>query len=186
MSRFQLPRYVDLIIPTLTALKELGGSATIHELNAAVIRKLGLTEQELSADDIRTQLDLKLTWTRTILKNSDLVSNSSRGVWAIRDPELDLQRVDPEAVWRHHREQYPSVEPRPHEAPAARAGVTEEVASVTRVAERGPSTDEDATEAPQDSGYELAVLQRLLALSPPGFERFCQRLLRESGSNRWL
>lgn len=46
MSRFQLPRYVDLIIPTLTALKELGGSATIHELNAAVIRKLGLTEQE--------------------------------------------------------------------------------------------------------------------------------------------
>src|SRR5579862_5653559 len=107
MAPFQLPGYADLIIPTLKALKELGGSATIHELNAAVIRELGISEQELSAGDTRTHLELKLTWTRTILKNSDLVSNSSRGVWAMRDPQLDLGKVNPEEVWQHHQELYP-------------------------------------------------------------------------------
>jgi len=181
MSEFQLPRYTDLIIPTVTALKELGGSATIHELNAAVIRKLGLSERELSADDVRTQLELKLTWTRTILKNSDIVSNSNRGVWALRDPEIDPGSVDRERIWLHHRELYPSVTSRRQKAPAAQNEQADGMACEKSAPASVPAPDEDVTETRQDSDYELAVLQRLLALAPAGFERFCQRLLREAG-----
>jgi hypothetical protein len=79
-QRTQLPAYEDLIVPMLIALKELGGSGTNEELNNAVIKSLAIPDAQLDASwdsksDVRTQLALKLTWTRTILKNYGLISD---------------------------------------------------------------------------------------------------------------
>jgi restriction system protein len=50
----------------------------------------------------------------------------------------------------------------------------------TEVAEEAPAQDGAVTEAPA-SDYRVRVLEVLQALAPSGFERFCQRLLREAG-----
>ena len=109
-----LPKYEALVIPTLDALKRLGGSATVDELDAAVSSSLGLTDKQLQIphgreSDARTELEYRLAWTRTILKTSGLVTNSSRGVWALVDAQLDLRSVDTRTVLRKHRAEYLSL-----------------------------------------------------------------------------
>lgn len=49
--------------------------------------------------------------------------------------------------------------------------------------EKAPETEEQSSEleAPADAGFRLRLSETLLGLPPAGFERLCQRLLRESG-----
>src|SRR5690349_17968137 len=118
-----LPRYEALIRPTLNALKRLGGSANVNELDAAVTSSLGLTDEEIqiphiSGSDTRTEIEYRLAWTRTILKVAGLIENSSRGVWALRDAHLDPSSVDPQQVLRQHRQEYQARRSEPETAGA--------------------------------------------------------------------
>ena len=160
-----LPRNEALIIPTLQALKALGGSATLEELDRAVSVSLGLSDDQLQIPhgrdgDARTELEYRLAWVRTILKNSELVTNSSRGVWALANAGIEATSVDPRLVLRAHRDK----------SRTRQGKKTSDIASDSVIVTAIP--EEDWTER---------ILKIVQGIKPDQFERLALRVLRESG-----
>jgi restriction system protein len=77
-----IPQFDGLFNPLLEAIKKLGGSASIAELNEEVAQNLHLTDKEIAEphDERRTKLQYRLAWARTYLKAYGLLDNSERGV----------------------------------------------------------------------------------------------------------
>lgn len=162
-----VPSYDEMIVPTLEAIKLLGGSGTIEEIVQKVTELMSLDESVLSVqhtDTGQSEVEYRLAWSRTYLKKYGLIENSARGVWTFTKP------VDPKSV-------------SPKE-------IVEYVRSISKlgksVRKSGPVTDDNTVE--DDIGDEdisttwtATMHKTLLALSPPAFERLIQRLLRESG-----
>ena len=66
-----IPTYDRLMNPLLQAIRELGGSASIEEINRRVAEIAGLTEEQLEVPHMRgrgPEVDYRLAWTRTYLK----------------------------------------------------------------------------------------------------------------------
>jgi restriction system protein len=81
-----VPKYDDLFNPLLKTMKELGSSATISELDEAVMKRLRLTDKEIAeqhGDSNKTELQYRLSWARTYLKAYGLLDNSERGIWVL-------------------------------------------------------------------------------------------------------
>lgn len=149
-----VPKYDQMFNPLLNALKHLGGSATIEELEARVASDLNLSDKDLAQihKGNRTRFSYNLAWARTYLKNYGLIDNSERGVWSITLEGQRAQDVDPTEVKR-------------------------------RMNSRSSLEDSD-TEPNGDTAqikWEDELLETVKTISPKAFERLAQRLLRESG-----
>jgi restriction system protein len=157
----RIPQYDELMWPALTALKSLGGSATVREMYERVVEDEGFTEEQQSVftkDGRMPQIQYRLHWARTHLKGIGAVENSARGVWAITDKGRSL-----------------SAEEVRDQVKSWRAGLrTRDGAAGT------PADDADDLDDDKVSWQEL-LLMRLLEIPPAGFERLAQRLLREAG-----
>ncbi len=95
-----VPSYVELLWPTLRAIRAIGDSGSIEEIVEKVIELEGFTEEQqsvLHVDGPGSEIQYRLAWTRTYLKGMGLLDNSARGVWALtdkgRDPTLDEATV---------------------------------------------------------------------------------------------
>lgn len=157
-----VPNRDALLIPVLRALKGSGGSASNEELVERVASDLGLPDdirEVRSANGERAEFAYKLAWARTYLKKAGAIDNSERGVWSITDAGERLTDADIEWIRRTAHAAAPvrskTVAPgRPNEVPLPEGG--EEV-------------------------WAEQLLGVLLSMPPDGFERLCQRVLRESG-----
>ena len=178
------------------ALRELGGSGAIGEINERVVALAGLSEaqQAIPRGQGRTEVEYRLAWARTLAKHLGLVENSSRGIWALTPQG---RQVDDEEIEQLKRE-----------ARQARARTRR----ATRQQDSGPSdADEPGDEEPDEDhavfddgddgeveggqepptpaehleddapGWKARLLAVLKEMDPAGFERLCQRLLREAG-----
>jgi restriction system protein len=163
-----IPQYDGLFNPVLEAIKELGGSASIAELNEEVTQNLHLTDKEIaeSHDERRTKLQYRLAWARTYLKAYGLLDNSERGVWVLTAKGKDIDTVDPRQVIRIFSEVKKS----------QRSKLTQKNKSETIDVEIV-----EVAEAVLEETWREELLTRLLNLSSDAFERLSQRLLRESG-----
>lgn len=160
-----VPRHLDLMNPTLEALRELGGSASIVELVDKVVDLLKPSKAILEhphGDGRGTELEYQLAWARTYLKKYGLVTNSSHGIWALTPKSAGTASVDVAEVIKVLRD---ARQPR---KPADRGKPTS-----------APVNTEEEFETLTDWREALTVV--LLAMTPAAFERLCQRLLRESG-----
>ncbi|WP_152050829.1 restriction endonuclease [Tautonia marina] len=160
----EVPPYHQLFNPLLTALRELGGSGSIQEIDEKAVELLQLGESALAQlhnaeQGNQTEIEYRLAWARTYLKKYGLIDNSVRGVWSLTKNAEHVHAVDPSEVTRRVREL---------SRQKAREGELE------------PLAEESETIDPQPW---RSILHRLLTreLSPDGFERLVQRLLRESG-----
>lgn len=166
MDQYFTYKYDDLFNPTLQALKRLGGSGSITEIEEAVIQVLGLSND--AANEIhsgtKTKLSYRLAWARTYLKNYELITNSSRGVWALTEKGKEAQEVDKTAVNRTTSKLF-------------RKSKTQ--GSEDNSQESGAMTDE---EEPLESKWQERLINTITSsISPSQFERLCRRLLRELG-----
>jgi restriction system protein len=95
-----VPRASDLFNPLLTAIKRLGDSASIPEMDEEVTKNLNLTEEEIAQrhDNRYTELGYRLAWARSNLKAYGLLDNSERGVWVLTPKGRDTDSVDPPQV----------------------------------------------------------------------------------------
>src|SRR5215210_6308441 len=163
-----VPRHDELFNPTLRALRELGGSASITELTEQVIEDLQppqeVIEQRHPGKVNQTELEYRLAWARTYLKKYGLITNSTRGVWALTPEGVEVEEVDPRVVVRFVNEQ----------SRRERQGRT----GSTEVDDR---QTEPETEGEETASWRETLLTTLLEMPPDAFERLCQRLLRESG-----
>lgn len=154
-----IPKYDELFNPTLAALKSLGGSGTNEEIEEKVVETLNLSEKDASVIHTGsvTELGYRLAWSRNYLKRYGLVENSARSVWSLTSKGQETESVDPIAVKRA-------------------------VKSLDKKEESFPNVDEsEASEGDLSLEWEKKLLEQLQSVSPAGFERLCQRLLREAG-----
>ena len=162
-----IPKFDELFNPVLEAIKKLGGSASISELDEEVTKNLHLTDQEIAQahNGRMTELEYQLAWARSYLKAYELLDNSQRGIWVLTAKGKDIDTVDPRQVTRFVR--------------GLRKGKS------SKIAVKDPGTIVDVgvaeAEAVLEETWREELIARLLEMSPDAFERLCQRLLRESG-----
>ncbi len=163
-----VPRYVELLNPGLQALKRLGGSASIAEMDDEVTKWLGISEEEIAQphDERQTELQYQLAWARTYLKAYGLLENSSRGVWSLTPKGKETEKVDPRQV---------------------AAFVRNNSKKRNQDAIKGPDNKiaqaiiPEFTEIALEQTWREKLSATLRKMKPDAFERLCQRLLRESG-----
>jgi restriction system protein len=161
VSEVQVPTFDELMNPLIQALKELGGSGRIEEIDNRVIEIAGLSDEQSELlhkpekGGGRTEVEYRLAWTRTYLKKYGILENSSRGVWALTAKGRKTDHVSPKEVRRLVQEQ---------------TRETEEAAE-----------EIDLDEAEVEASWRDELLEVLLEMHPSAFERLVQRLLRESG-----
>lgn len=152
-------QYDDMMNPVIQALKALGGSGTNEEINDKVAEILQIPSEQL---DIlhnpekggMTEIEYRLMWTRTYLKIYGVIDNSARGVWALTEKGSAIERVDEKDVVRVVREQ------------------------MKKNRQEASSKDEEPNEKVE---WQEELLDAIFEMSPAGFERLIQRILRESG-----
>jgi restriction system protein len=168
VSTASVPTHVELLWPTLQAVKEVGGSGTIDEINDRVIQREGFTEEQqavLHNEGPRTKIEYRLAWARTYLKGISALENSERAVWSITDAGRSYSEED---VARLH-----------HEYRASIRAARRERKKAEREAGLVVAADDGEDEAAPDWKEELIAL--LLELPPDRFEHLARRLLLEAG-----
>jgi len=153
-----VPTYDQLFNPLLTSMQQLGGSATIQEIEQQVADTLQLTEDQIN--DIHkgntTKLSYRLAWTRNYLKRYGLLENSSRGVWSLTKQGFETKSVDEEKVKQTVRS----------------LDKTETYIDETNTLEEDTKFEDT---------WKGTLIDKLQHMDPTAFERLCQRVLRESG-----
>lgn len=160
MANASVPTFDALMNPLIQALKQLGGSGTIEEIDRKVAQIAELSDAQLEVlhdpqKSSQTEVEYRLAWTRTYLKKYGVLENSSRGVWALTPKGLQLDRVDPQTIKRYVRDM-----DRQARTTTVRAQQSETAAELT---------------------WRDELLATLLDMDPDAFERLIQRLLREAG-----
>jgi restriction system protein len=100
-----VPKYHEFWTPVLNALRLLGGSGTVDEINSKVIELMALRTDVLEKmhdenSSYLTEVEYRLAWARTYLKNYGIVENSARGVWALTKAAEGVEKLDPKEVRR--------------------------------------------------------------------------------------
>ena len=166
-----LPDLSGMMLSVVIGLNDLGGSATIQELDERVIELEGVSETEQSFtmknDENRPRVNYYLAWARTYLKRGGALENSARGVWALTEKGAEIETIS------QTRTIYNQV------AEEERARAKEK-----REAKKSLKVDivETEDEGPDDSeDWRDQLLAVMRAMDPSAFERLSQRLLREAG-----
>lgn len=170
------PDLPQLMVATIDALKAMGGSANIHELDETIIEREGVTEEEQSftmPNDERPKLKYYLAWARTYLRRSGAIENSARGIWAITEKGEQIST----------REQTLKIQNQVTEEEKQRARDKRQRLKENEPKKPQKLLDQLIADEPEDevldwSGELLDVLKKM---DPSAFERLSQRLLREAG-----
>ena len=167
----KFPDHLELIVPTIKALREMGGIATPSEIAKKVIEIENYSEEVQAepqkGDGYRTKLEYRLAWARTYMKKFlNAVEDKSRGQWTLTSEGLKLDISEPEKIielanenkkkqekqWRNGKQDTKSIK---------------EVGDV--------SAEEDTEE------WKNQLLDVINNISPKSFEHLSKRILRESG-----
>jgi len=169
-----LPNLPGMMLATVEALRSLGGSAKIDELDEKVVEIEGVSEFEqshlMSGDENRLRLNYYLAWARTYLKRGNALENSSRGVWSLTEVGENLKSIE------QTQEIY--VQVNQEERDRARLKRKQKKAPET------PANAEDEVklgEPDEASDWKQSLLATIRMMKPDAFERLSQRLLREAG-----
>jgi restriction system protein len=90
-----LPSRIELMEPTIEAIKQLGGSANTEEIYEKIVLNLKLSDSILEVINGKTgqsELKYNLAWVRTVLKNQGLIKNAGKGIWVLgKDNSLNIE-----------------------------------------------------------------------------------------------
>lgn len=166
-----LPDLPGMMLVTIEALRDLGGSASIQELDERAIELEGVSEEEqaltMPRDENRPRVNYYFAWARTYLKRGGALVNSARGVWALTEAGSAISDVS------ETRKIYDQVNLEERERSKARRKAQKDTEDViVEAVNEGPDDAED---------WKSQLLQVIGAITPDGFERLAQRLLREAG-----
>jgi restriction system protein len=153
-----VPKYDKLFNPLLQAMHKLGGSASVSEQEDAVASLLNLSARDVAQihRGNRSALNYRLAWARNYLKRFGLLENSARGVWTLTPKGAGSKKVSIGQVKKY-------------------------VKSLDKRAKSNNESDNQDELDFENEGWRDELIQILKNLPPDGFERLCQRLLRESG-----
>jgi len=164
------PKFVSYFWPVIEALKSLGGSARPAEVREKIAARLGISDaaQAETLPSGFPRFDNKVAWARFYLAKAGIIDSSSRGVWTLTEKGLALTRLTHQEALDIFKDVH------------AQFHVDRSVVDAPEAEEAEAAPPQDAA-SPTSIDYRQQLLQTLRGLPPSGFERFCQRLLRESG-----
>lgn len=158
-----VPNYAQLIEITFVALKELGGSGKNTEINDKCAELMNLPEEITSIPHLNStslsEVNYRLAWARTLLKNYGAVENSARSVWTITPAFSKTESVNGDYIEKNCKN------------------------LKTSTASRNKTNLEDTVaEVPDEvKPWRKRLYEVLVSMDPFGFERLTQRVLRECG-----
>jgi restriction system protein len=164
------PQFVQFLQPVLDALIELGGSGQPSEVKERIAEKLNITEEQQVEQNPSgaSRFSKNVDWARFYLAKADYIDASTRGVWSLTEKGRNVRLSHNEALQLFHsihqqytieRKKQKEKSPNPFEG---KKDITDDL----------PDEDND---------HRIILLEKLMTLPAGGFERLCQRLLRESG-----
>lgn len=171
MTNQKFPQHFRFINPIIEVLRELGGSGRSSEVTDVVIEKMNISDDEL--EDLlpsgQSRIKNQIHWARMVLVKIGFIDSSQRGVWSLTEKGLnaDLSKDDLVHLYKT-RKQWMGIGDRK---------VKVEVESTAK--DIAHDSENENLQGAVD--YRTELLNTLKSLSPSGFERICQRLLRESG-----
>lgn len=158
-----VPKYDELFSSAIKALKELGGSGTNREIYEKITEIENFSDEVLDVlhhEGPMTQLEYRLRWTQSYLKKDGMLSNTSRGVWALTprgrkstDGEINQVKGRVKKIYKKQR----------------------------KARENDVSDDNITGDVIDELEWNLKLLDTLKRMDPGAFERLSQRILRESG-----
>jgi len=168
MTKRNGPEFLRFCIPIIEVLRELGGSGRPAEVTDLVIERMNIPEdeQEITNKNGGSRIRNQVAWARFYLVKAGLLSSSQRGVWGLTEKGTNIN-INEEFVLKLFREVHKQFTEERKARKSAKKIVEED--------------DADASGAEVNADYKVELLSMLQSLPPEGFERICQRLLRESG-----
>ena len=171
MATVEVPPYQFFLWPALQAVVELGGSASIADMEDEVLNRVDLTPEVqavLHKDGPMTEVQYRLAWARSYLKGMGLLTNSQRGVWSVTEQG---QTVTEEQI------------------PTLRADYRAQLTAKRKSTDSRPKKDKPSdpeseicqAETEAEYAWKDQLLDTLVVMSPKGFEKLALRLLREAG-----
>jgi restriction system protein len=165
-----ISEFATYMNPLILALRKLGGSARADEVCNAIAETLHLPDVVLDKQlkNGESRFKNQVHWARFYLANTEYLDSSKRGVWTLTEKGQTTPELDEDQLREIIQEvQAKTVKTKPDKVQS----------QLVRVDDNSEAPLPDATAA---SSREQ--LQKILkSLSPSGFERICQRLLREAG-----
>jgi len=166
------PQFVRYFGPVIEALKELGGSGRPAEVCDLIAQHLKISEQERSVTNKggQSKFENRVHWARFYLAKGGYVDASTRGVWSLTEKSQAIEKMSFEeamTIFSMLQSQF-------------------DMGKTASDSDNAPATTDESiapspTAASSDTNYRSRLLNILQALPPGGFERLCQRVLRESG-----
>ena len=165
MKQAKGPEFIRFFRPILELLLESGNTGTPSEIvdRSLEIAKVSESEQEAVNKNGQSRIKNQVHWARQYLVWGGYLDSSKRGVWSLTDKgrSTDVTKLNPLEVFKI-------------------------VQTNLAGAKQGKKQDAPSAEEPIPNDIELQdhrtrLLELIRSLSPDGFERLSQRLLRESG-----
>jgi restriction system protein len=161
------PEFIRFFKPILQILKQSGGSGTTSEVIDRAIELLQIpeAEQEITLKNGQSRVRNQVQWGRLYLVRAGYLESSRRGVWSLTEKgtQTDLATFDAYEVFQ-----------------LVQKGLRAEKKKEKELDE--PFIDDrDESAAAETTDYKSELLALIKSLPPNGFERLCQRVLRESG-----
>lgn len=164
MSKEIGPQFLKFFVPIVESLKELGGSGTPVEVIDLAIDKLRISEKEQqeTIKNGESKVRNQAQWARLYLVKSGYISSSQRGIWTLTKigQKDNFTKKKAMEIIREQRKFYRLSK------------------------QKKKPINENPKENVEDSlslFLKPDLLDILRTISPEGFEKICQRLLRESG-----
>ncbi|MCB9250851.1 MAG: restriction endonuclease [Flavobacteriales bacterium] len=158
--------FVKWFGPLLDALRQLGGSAKPREASDKIAENLNLKDERLNEvlNSGQSRYYNQVAWARQYLAWEGLLDTSQHGIWALSPigektvlDENKARKIFLKWVDIHRK--------------------AKKEKSVSEIIDDQEESEPDEME----TSFKSDLLQVLQSLTPNGFERICQRLLRESG-----
>lgn len=152
------PAYTFFFAPTLKALDELGGSGSNEEIYNQILAITPLSSDVINEmhNFTMTEVEYRLAWARTYLKNFGAIESSKQRVWALTAKGKKMLKEN-------------TIDPK-------------EIRNFTAKKHNKPKVvSEEEIDEIESVNWREQITNILLNLDPYAFERLAQRLLRECG-----
>jgi restriction system protein len=183
-----VPKYHELMWPALQALKALGNSGSIQEIDDKTAELMQLSDDQLQVlhgDGPKTKVTYRLAWARTYLKYGGAITNTSRGIWTVTPTGSAITEEQVSQIPAKVRAKFAADR-------AVRGSGQQEVSSqevsnenaIDEATDDGELEDDSVFTSTDIDIWRNTIIDTMLKLKPDQFERLCQRVLREAGFTR--
>lgn len=162
------PQFIQYFQPVIEALIELGGSGQPSEVKKLIAENLRITEEEQSEQisSGASRFSNRVDWARFYLAKAGYIDSSIRGVWSLTEQGRNIRLSEREAL---------------HLFQGIHQQFKVEKKKKKDEIEKGAEGEDTEDFLDESVEHRVVLMNKLMDLPPNGFERLCQRLLRESG-----